>query len=218
MNTFRYLHSEDYQQRAEAAIALAEAVSPASNKEFLRSVEVEEERAGNLAKVEQATGLRFGVMVGKDRDLRIAGLAKPSERKVFLAEEVLSDEDNAMHVAVHEARHLKALTDIRLEDALGEATVQVLEEALVPYTNHNRISEIDLVEGFTEALTIRSHGEMEGVAYLKKEVPAAEALLKLAEDYGVYGLAEAFDRKDELKFFQLLERLTLQIQLDRIAA
>ncbi len=187
METIKY---EDYEQIADIEI------SPLLDSEIKREIEQNQKRAKVLQDIRTATGLKIDVVVnGGPKDA--AAFVTP-RHQVFITEATLDNRETALHAGHHEHQHIKNnIFHFEISEHLDQDKIQTLQAA----SDLNGLSEINLLEGFNEAQTLRSTPANDQGFY-SQEVEAVLALDRLAQEHLNTSLIQSFDRNklSELAF------------------
>jgi hypothetical protein len=139
-------------------------------------------------------------------DPHVMAFAQIRKHERTITEETLDNLDAAIHADTHELEHLTNEVDrMRLLEELGLDNMRLIaEEAGLT------VFELDahlFIEGITELKTIKEVGKYEGVAYLRKEVPAVLKLEIAAHELGVGSLISVFRMKTIADFYSRLRVL-----------
>jgi hypothetical protein len=179
----------------------------------------EEARKALRARIDAATVLES--IRGIHSDIRIVTDGAPAyaagfvesgasaSGPMYITEQTLEDPTFARHVAIHEKGHLTSgIYGLPILTTFTENHFGSIADAL-GFDMHTT----DLVEGFNEFNTIRQDRRDGRVAYLQKEVPAAEKLEKLCLEVLKISLADLFEKGNKLAFAETLKKLADKLLL-----
>jgi hypothetical protein len=196
--SFKKIESHEYHRAAKETAKTAKELG--MEKELETDVLLERSRV--LRRIESATGIQFAV--GRDPSQKSAAAwIETGTKKVYMAEDTLSNERMALHAAHHENEHRKNGFFWEVWNSLDSIDAQTIQTFLGKKT--------DLVEGFNEMITMQKHGRNENVAYLQNDVPAAIKLEHLANQLG-FSLKTFFAEGNLEMFVMGMERVAEHIR------
>ncbi len=208
------IRSQHYQEAGEQAQDILRLHAQDLDRNDQRSLEMDVLRAENLKKVENATGLTFDVFTKGDP--HVAAFITVGEQKTFMAMHTLDNLDWAMYAAKHEQMHKRTKDFMQLHDrkiTVFEDQYDVLDETLRGLGVE--MDSVNWIEGFTDLLTARAHGEHSRSGYREREVPAAVKLDDLCVEKTGVSLAEAFLQNNVALFTSRLRRLTEVLLMEK---
>ena len=172
------------------------------------------QRISMLKKIHQLTGLQFDV--GKNDDNQnVAAFVEPENGfKPTIIEETLElSEDQVLKIAEHEKIHIESKTSsLNPEKFLESEQYQILLESL----QIKELTEHDLIEGFTDAITNQRKGKNEISAYQHREVPIAEKLEKLAKEKLKISFFDLFSTGQKEELIENICRLADILLIEKI--
>jgi hypothetical protein len=175
------------------------------------AIQVQNHRNKNKEQIEAATGLKFDV-VTKGLDPHVAAFVRTDNKKTFINEKTLDDQEFAMYAANHEAEHVKnSIFKMDLKEELKPDEYDILSEEM----GENGVADlakVDWVEGFNDLITADKHGKNSRSGYQEKEVPAAQKLDQLSKQMIGKSLKEAFENGDRGEFVQRLKLLCAMLK------
>ena len=201
--------SKQYREKTKKAAEILESAGNNLDPEFKKKLEIDKKRGEVHRKIEALTSSTANVFTPTAaNDNSIAGYYDGESN---IREDVLDDPDFASHVLIHEKLHGKAMTILSLRQYLPLEHTAALARAL----EVEDIGKVDLVEGFTELLTIKQDKKNQKCAYTSTVVPITEKLEEFAKEHLSESLSTPFLANNTALFYYLLRKLTDRLILEQ---
>lgn len=202
------ISSADYQDKSIDFRKSIELNRQIGNEQAAAFYEAALQRQETHRRIEEASGLKFDVIVG-GLDSNVAAFVDSESSLNGISEATLDTPEFALHAARHEGEHrLNRIFKLSL-NLIDPEDQQILCQKL----SIKELDEEKLIEGFNELSTFRKHGANDNSGYAAHEVPLAERLEELANQELGISLLEIFRSGDAQKFVISLQQVAIKLRL-----